>query len=704
MAENNKILDVTYGGFSCRLEGFDDAVETMKSVVGYFHELAGQSIFTSDAPALPDLDVIARLAAEQADGPVTIETVENGISLRVTRSEVTSYAPEASEYDDATMEDTLDEEPSDFDDDEVEMAPYNASAFAMQEEVAEDVVVSDDDQDVEETIAPDAASETAIADPVAPENFEASVAEKLKRIRAVVGRGGPQTPAPANAEVPNESAPISPSKSVNPLAQRLAELAKRNSELMQADAMLQTPAAAESAPLPLGEDELADESAYEDNAEDVKVVPEVLRMRHDELAAEEELSEADVAQESDADEDETVANEIADEPMFDAEVALSDTQDDDEADADTDETVLEADEADAEVAGDDEDDVVEEAAELEEEAEVEAAADEHDAADRDEDEDEEDEDEDEEDDVELAKAGSAEDDVEEDEDDDAVSADALAAKRNERDDKPLLLTTRYQLNPDDEADEDEDGFDLQEEVAKIEREIASRPGNEVARHGLPRSVEDAMSRIMTKTNLQLDLQETRDGRDAIAQLKAAVAATEAARQLGDTGMKSRDVSAMFRDDLGALEGTENSDGTALPPLKLVKPIDETPSSLREVAPLTDAAARLRGIAELSKARSAETKVLTFADFAEQHGATDLVDKLEAAAAYLAFVEGEADFSRPQVMKVVQSATLEEVTREDGLRCFGRLLRQSRIVKLNNGRFQIPTNSRFRPSGNKAAQG
>ncbi|MFT7145337.1 MAG: hypothetical protein ACJASZ_000203 [Yoonia sp.] len=140
------------------------------------------------------------------------------------------------------------------------------------------------------------------------------------------------------------------------------------------------------------------------------------------------------------------------------------------------------------------------------------------------------------------------------------------------------------------------------------------------------------------------------------------------------------------------------------PIRSEKSAEGPSSSLRDVAPLTEAAARLRGIAAASKATSTESEVLTFANFAQQHGATDLVDKLEAAAAYLAFVEGESDFSRPQVMKVVQSATEAEVAREDGLRCFGRLLRQSRIVKLSNGRFQLPDNTRFRPSGNQAARG
>ncbi len=63
MGENNKILDVTYGSFSCRLEGFDDTVETMKSVVGYFHDLAGHDLFIDNGPAVPDLEALARIAS-----------------------------------------------------------------------------------------------------------------------------------------------------------------------------------------------------------------------------------------------------------------------------------------------------------------------------------------------------------------------------------------------------------------------------------------------------------------------------------------------------------------------------------------------------------------------------------------------------------------------------------------------------------------
>ena len=56
MDDSTKILAVSYGNFSCRLEGFDDSVETMKAVVSYFHELAGHERFMDMEPQAPDID------------------------------------------------------------------------------------------------------------------------------------------------------------------------------------------------------------------------------------------------------------------------------------------------------------------------------------------------------------------------------------------------------------------------------------------------------------------------------------------------------------------------------------------------------------------------------------------------------------------------------------------------------------------------
>ena len=74
----------------------------------------------------------------------------------------------------------------------------------------------------------------------------------------------------------------------------------------------------------------------------------------------------------------------------------------------------------------------------------------------------------------------------------------------------------------------------------------------------------------------------------------------------------------------------------------------------------------------------------------------LVTLLEAAAAYIAYVEGGEDFSRPQIIQKVQATTDQAFSREDGLRSFGTLLRQGRISKVRNGRFQVSDQTRFKP--------
>jgi hypothetical protein len=118
------------------------------------------------------------------------------------------------------------------------------------------------------------------------------------------------------------------------------------------------------------------------------------------------------------------------------------------------------------------------------------------------------------------------------------------------------------------------------------------------------------------------------------------------------------------------------------------------ASQRADVPADPASQRLRQIA--AKATDAGPRLIGFAEFAADYAATSLEDLIEATAAYITFMLDEDDFSRPQVMKLVQSLTQTEISREDGLHCFGRLLRQNRIIKLDNGRFQVAGDTRFRP--------
>jgi hypothetical protein len=91
----------------------------------------------------------------------------------------------------------------------------------------------------------------------------------------------------------------------------------------------------------------------------------------------------------------------------------------------------------------------------------------------------------------------------------------------------------------------------------------------------------------------------------------------------------------------------------------------------------------------------------FADFASKMGATALPDLLEAAAAYLVHVEGREEFSRPQLMNKARQGTSEALSREDGLRSFGQLLRQGKIQKVRGGRFTASEDIGFKPAARRA---
>ncbi|MDX5382394.1 MAG: hypothetical protein LPJ92_05200, partial [Rhodobacterales bacterium] len=91
----------------------------------------------------------------------------------------------------------------------------------------------------------------------------------------------------------------------------------------------------------------------------------------------------------------------------------------------------------------------------------------------------------------------------------------------------------------------------------------------------------------------------------------------------------------------------------------------------------------------------------FADFARKMGATSLPDLLEAAAAYLVHVEAQEEFSRPQLMKKARQGSDDTLSREDGLRAFGQLLRQGKIQKIRAGRFTASDDISFKPAARRA---
>ena len=88
-------------------------------------------------------------------------------------------------------------------------------------------------------------------------------------------------------------------------------------------------------------------------------------------------------------------------------------------------------------------------------------------------------------------------------------------------------------------------------------------------------------------------------------------------------------------------------------------------------------------------------------FAERIGARSTAEMLEAAAAFATCVENRAQFTRPQLMRRLMATDLDRsITREDGLRSFGTLLRTGRIQKVGRGFYVLADNSPVLPEARR----
>lgn len=245
--------------------------------------------------------------------------------------------------------------------------------------------------------------------------------------------------------------------------------------------------------------------------------------------------------------------------------------------------------------------------------------------------------------------------------------------------------------------------------------------------------DDSVNRLMAEATQQMSGADNRRRQNAIAHLKAAVAATMAERRAtGQDLSPNRDAAATaYREDLAKAFTPEDrpaaqaetahrsaplvlasaqrvdrpnavqvaSDDDDDEPIGLAAALaDPIPSPVRPAPTrpsLVRSAPSARALADIDEDSDEEDagenmfgSELSFAEFVEKIGAQDMPKLLEAAAAYVACIEGNDSFTRPQLIRHVNGVTTG-AAREDSLRSFGALLREGRIERSARGRYALP---------------
>lgn len=710
----SKILTVSYGTFSCTLEGFDDPFNTMKAIAEYFRDLAAEDRYFGAEPPTPDAAMLHRIAEREIQRRVEAKIQENGVILRA------ADIPAVESRDAAPVP-----------------APAPAPAPAAP---------------VAEVAMPEAPAPAA---PVSAQ--DQSVAEKLSRIRSAVARSQTSTITPAAAAPPApafESAAFDYVEDADDVAPLPAPAAL--SDFAEDDL------AADLAE----EDFTAEPEAAFDSADDGAMLAHLAAAEatYGGLAPEPAKTlSADLIEDLPEDLAEDFAVEVAE----DFADELAHATPDDLAASFAEPEVADLPEAAAEVAFDDEDDLtgllstlaVETAAKAEETAAAPMPAEEgFDAEDLTEDMAED-----------MADVTFRFDDAEPTaeaeveatlpEADPIAEAPAQTVRPEAQDrlERARARVIRIRRAPAPEAETaelagdtpaapaltPEAEADLIRELAEVQAEAKLAPPTEGAaarpvrptrpvrpvrpnRPVTPPSAADAndaaVSRLLEETNSQLAGPENRRRLAAIQHLKAAVAATVAERRAGAAKPVSEaERLDPYREDLSQIVHPKaDAPAPASPrptPLVLVSEqrVDRsaaasvTPIRPQRVAAATAVAAAFDPqdleededdlVAREAEDDSADEDENMFSDsgdfseFAERLGAQGLPALLEAAAAYAACVEGRPHFSRPQIMR--QIAALQETTgssREDSLRSFGTLLRDGRIVKVRRGQYALSEGS------------
>ena len=736
MVNTSKVLTVSYGTFSCTLEGFDDSFDTMKAIAEYFRDLAAEDRYFGAEPPTPDADMLARIAEREVSRHVEAHRDGENIVLRTRMPESSAIAAPASlmqDLPDAVEPDAVEPEIEA----RIEDAEAEATAKAQTDVATEQARIAEQAekearQEEERVAAEEAERAQAKAERrarIAKEKADAEAAEaealdkaarmaeakaaKEAAIQAKLEAEEKAAQGKAEEDAAEQAANEAKAAADAKIAQDAADKAARNAEL-NAEAEEEARLEAEEEAARLAEEKAKATEADQDGD---SVAAKLARIRavvghpsgptsapgysEDEHADEilqgrpgdtdlEDLIETDVKAEIDT--SDAQANDTISGVMSRLAAQASPEIEEFEEDA------LEEIAQEPEIAAP----ALEEAPKAPIRARVIKMK------------------------REEFEAAIASGDIEEEVDADDIS-DAGSAQESVQ--EPALNSSL--------SDNDED--ELARELAAVEAELAGLPAPEA--EFAPEPIYDAVEpvvehasrgvdelavepdvevdRLMDQASSELEEPDGKKRRNALGHLRAAVAAARADKSAPGT-VEPVDETESYRSDLESavqprravrrLQAHESAPAAARPPLKLVAEqrvdapaaalaldVADTPAP-QPVRPRRIKAGQTPPPAPLEQATGDDEELEggSFLEFAEEMGATELPDLLEAAAAYLAYVEGKDQFSRPQLMTKVRLVQEENFSREDGLRSFGQLLRQGKIEKISGGRFTVSDRISFKP--------
>ena len=347
-----------------------------------------------------------------------------------------------------------------------------------------------------------------------------------------------------------------------------------------------------------------------------------------------------------------------------------------------------------------------------------------------------------------------------------VSPDSpIVAEKIQRARARVIKITRIDKKPAEAALSPDAEADLQNTLAALEAELAPAPephatsvealldaelyapaAAEPADTRIAAADDAAVDRLLAQTNTQLEVPEVKRRRSAIAHLKAAVLATVADRK-SDPSLVTRGAEVKmdpYRKDLDqAVRPSVSADRPA--PLVLVSaqridrkrdlaadanrpmpqivpafalPMQPDRAQTPTALPVRPRRVTAVGAAQTTKQRSSDdqdsdpatspptsppTSLMnnifsangkqSFSEFADSLGADSLAELIEAAAAYCTLVLDQPSFTRPMLFQQISALpSVAGLNPEDSLRSFGKLLRDGRIQKTYRGQFALSTTS------------